>query len=307
MPFGQVAVAGFKAHGMADADGIAPCVAIAAVRDDAVGHGPDGRTYVRGIVHAFVSALIFEDGVHAHAEARGNAAEFEGGFEEGFSCGGAVFHEIGFAFVGEPIAVAAFKSDGGASILGGEDVAISERTAFRNHFFDDGSDVVAFLDVSIEVNVPGEDVCEDDSNFRALAGGNSGIPEGAVDRQLDDFDDLLAVRFEHFSRIVVFFAADLPLYEGASAVVEQLEFFVFKDEADLVSRPCFAKVKACSRQCAFQLIDVCIAESHLVQQVEDGLFGLQASVDDFCYVSCCLLGTQAESQGENSCPHVRLL
>ena len=285
MPLGEVAIAGFEANGMADADRVSACAAIAAVRDDAVGDGPDGGTYFRGIVHAFVGALKFEDGVHAHAEARGNVDEFEGGLEEGFTCGGAVLHEIGFATVGEAIAVAAFKSHEGAFILGGEDVAIGERTAFRNHFFDDGANAVALLDVSIEVNVPGEDVGEDDGNFRTLAGGDGGIPDGAVDGQLDDFDDLLSVHLTHFPQIAAFFASNLPLYEGVSAIVEQLQFFVFEDEADLVPGPCLAKVKTCCGQCALHFINQCVVQPCLIEQVQNGLFGLQAPVDDFCYVT----------------------
>ena len=99
------------------------------------------------------------------------------------------------------------------------------------------------LHVTVEVDVPGEDVGQGDGDVGALASGLGCVPHARLDRQLNQVDPLLSLDLAPNREVAIAVAANLPFHQEASAVVDQVELLIAKDEAELVARPGLPEVE----------------------------------------------------------------
>src|SRR5690606_2077241 len=164
----EVQVAGLEALVVTQAHRVAPSAAVGGPGDQAVGDRPDGGAGGRAVIHPVVGLHVLEDGVEAGAEVARDVGVLERALEEGLAGAAAVLLEIGALAVGELVAEGALVAHGAAPVVGRQDVAVAHQPAPAEHLLHQGPRAVAALHIPVEVDVPGEDIGEDDGDVGRL-------------------------------------------------------------------------------------------------------------------------------------------
>jgi len=181
---GEVGIERGDAAGVGDHDRGAVVAAVAGDGDAAVARGEDRRASGRGEIHPLVHAAVAEDGVAAHAEARGDARRIERGAEQRPPHRDAVLVEpagraAGLGEAPDPVAPAALLERRIERLAMVDQRAVWVAPALEHH-----REAVPRLDVALEVEAAREGAYQPHDQRRRHRGAYHVLVEARRDRAL---------------------------------------------------------------------------------------------------------------------------